>query len=92
MIRIWKDQWLPTQTTFKVQSSIRNLSPIACVELLNTEGTKWITSLVMKTFWKEEVEVILSIPISQREGGDKFIWGHDKKETFIVNSAYHVKM
>lgn len=39
-IRIWKDQWLPTMTNFKVQSPLRNLSPTACVkELLNTEGT-----------------------------------------------------
>lgn len=43
----------------------------------------------MDTFWHEEAETILGIPISKRRGKDKLIWRIYSKGIFTVKSAYY---
>ncbi|KAL5855398.1 hypothetical protein ACOSQ3_005239 [Xanthoceras sorbifolium] len=46
----------------------------------------WNVELVHASFFQEEVDVILSIPPSQRQ--DALCWYFDKFSRFIVTSAY----
>lgn len=43
---------------------------------------------MMNTFWPEEAEIILNIPVSKRGGEDKLIWGLHNKALFTVESSY----
>ena len=50
----------------------------------------WNTSIVKNCFLPHEVEVILSISISQSLPDDALVWAWTKKGIFMVKSAYHV--
>lgn len=93
-IRIWKDKWLPTSSTFKIQSpvSILDVTDAKVQELLAEDGKVWNSNLILETFWTNEAITILSIPISQRRGEDKLIWGLTNKDTFTIRSAYFAAM
>jgi hypothetical protein len=49
----------------------------------------WYRELVEDIFWKEDVKVILAIPVKQgRE--DAIAWHYDPKVLFSVKFTYHV--
>jgi len=62
---VWGEQWLPTPTTFTVQSPPRILDENALVaELINTETQGWKVDLIRAIFGEEEATVIINIPLS----------------------------
>jgi hypothetical protein len=62
MKRIWGDPWLPTPTTFTVQSPVHFLGANATVYELIDQDTKWWNrDLVEKIFSPEEVAVINTV-------------------------------
>lgn len=92
-IKIRKDPWLPTLTTFKVHSPITMLHEDACVhKLIQEDCREWKTNLVQNVFWSEEAQTILSIPLSAQNIPDKFIWGLAANVTFLVKSAYRAAL
>ena len=58
--------------------------------LLDRVSGGWNTSIVKNCFLPHEVEVILSILISQSLPDDALVWAWTKKGIFMVKSAYHV--
>ncbi len=53
-IKVWGEQWLPTPTTFTVQSPPRILDENALVaELINTETQGWKVDLIRAVFGEE---------------------------------------
>lgn len=65
--QIWKDNWLPEQTHFKVCSPINILDLEATVsELIDIDTKQWNGSLLFSVFNSFEANQILNIPISWR--------------------------
>lgn len=91
--RVWKDRWIPCQTSFSMQSPIRNLSNEALVkDLIDPDTKAWNVELVKETFWEEEAKIILSIPLSPTLPRDRRIWRCTSNRDFSVRSAYHMEM
>jgi hypothetical protein len=64
-INIWGDRWLPTPSTFSVQSSLRCIPVNAkVVELIDLVSKSWKAELISTMFSTDEAKVILGIPLS----------------------------
>jgi len=86
-INIWTDPWIPRDGN-RQPSTPRGASLLTRVEELIDPGTgDWDEQLVYETFWEEEAEVILTIPIGE-DTPDWPAWHFDSKGRFSVKSAY----
>jgi ribonuclease HI len=92
-VRIWKDKWLPRSSTFMIQSQPVILDPNATVkELIDGATNWWKIPLLEQLFTKEEVQLILTIPVSVSSQADVCIWRGNKNGLFSVKSAYYIHM
>jgi hypothetical protein len=92
-IKIWKDKWLPNPSTYRICSPPSVLDPNATVsELLDRETKWWNYQLVESIFSPEEVQMILSIPLSSTKQPDALFWRGSAKGNFTVRSAYYIQM
>ena len=83
-VQIWKDRWLPTPTTYMVQSPPNLLDPQATVSQLIDVDTKWWNeALLEQLFSREEVISIQSIPLSTTNQEDSLIWRGTAKWLFF---------
>lgn len=58
-IKIWKDQWLLTPSTYKVQSPMSTLTDDATMKTLMVEGPgQWNQDLLNQIFNPSEVQAI----------------------------------
>ena len=90
-IRVWQDQWLPTRSTYKVVSPERPGNQVRMVSELLREGSmEWDIELVKRLFLPQDVEAILSTPLSVSAAADRMVWVEDKKGRFSVKSAYRL--
>jgi hypothetical protein len=70
-IRIWKDKWLPSPSTFRVLSPLISLGPNETVsKLIDVQSKWWNIPLLESLFTKEEANLIQSIPISSTDQED----------------------
>ena len=73
-IRMWGDCWMPTPSSFAVHSPRLHLPENSVVgDLIDPETKQWNRPLIEQNFLEEEVEVILSIPLSPFLPNDKLI-------------------
>lgn len=88
--RIWSDPRLPRDWSRKpVTPRGRNL--LARVdELIDPTTGEWDRNLIAQTFWPEDTEAILSIPVHM-EVDDVLALHYDSKGLFSVQSAYKVQ-
>jgi len=92
-IHIWGDKWLPTPSTFVVQSPIRVLSLNARVaDLIDCDLGWWNVDLLRVIFNPEEAEVIRGLVLSPLKQNDKLVWTETISGCFIVKSAYHLAL
>jgi ribonuclease HI len=90
-VRVWGDKWLPTPTSFSVQSPRLNREKDMRVSnLIDKDLKQWNSSLIASIFLPEEAEIITNIPLSQSLPRDRLIWRCTKIEDFTVRSAYHL--
>ncbi|XP_042954620.1 uncharacterized protein LOC122291035 [Carya illinoinensis] len=90
-IKIWKDKWLPSPSTFKVQSPVRILNAEATVaELINPDTRQWNLNLIHAIFSEPEAKVISKMTISQCGSQDVQTWRCSENGKFTVRSAYHL--
>jgi hypothetical protein len=90
-INIWKDRWLPTPVTHKVQSPQRLVGQLDVVgELIDHNRGAWKEDIIRENFLQEEADVILNIPLSPRLPPDRLIWKESKDGKFSVRNAYHL--
>jgi hypothetical protein len=89
-IKIWEDWWIPSPSTYSIQSPVNILEPDAKVCSLIDEDTRWWNkALVGSIFSKEEVDIICSMPICPLQQHDRMVWAGSVKGDFSVKSAYH---
>ena len=91
-VRIWKDKWLPQAATYMIQSppTLLDLNTLVC-ELIDRDTKWWNLPMIKNLFAEEEVNLILSLPISVANQGDKQIWKGTKNGFFSVKSAYFIQ-
>ena len=88
-IRIWKDKWIPTPSTFRVISP-RTLQPLDQTAdiLIDADRGIWRADLVRELLINFEAKTILSIPLSIRVPRDKIVWAGTPNGQFTMKSAY----
>ncbi|KAL0011083.1 hypothetical protein SO802_006191 [Lithocarpus litseifolius] len=92
-IRIWEDKWIPTPSTFRINSPSNHLPREALVSsLINNRSATWKSKVVKHVFLQHEADAILSIPLSQYLPEDKLVWVGTQNGMFTVLSAYKLAM
>ncbi|KAK3205547.1 hypothetical protein Dsin_019593 [Dipteronia sinensis] len=90
-IRIYDDRWFPRPVTFKVISPcVQN--NIYLVRHLRTVSGGWNNQLVPQLFFKEDAEMILSIPLSNTCRDDSITWHYTVDGEYTVRSGYNLGM
>lgn len=90
-IRIWKDKWLPTPTTFALMSPVNTLPEFASVaNLICKQDRRWNGPLIDSIFLDYEAKTIKAIPLSLVVHPDKLIWSSTANGQFTVRSTYHL--
>jgi len=91
-VHIWRDKWIPTPSTFAIQSPRKVLSEDAKVcALFNNDSKWWDENLLNLIFGTEEANVISRIPLSKYGHKDVMIWRGSSTGDFTVRSAYHIE-
>ena len=70
--------------------TLLNLNALVC-ELIDRDTKWWNLPMLKNLFAEEEVNLILSLPISVANQGDKQIWRGTKNGFFSVKSAYFIQ-
>lgn len=90
---IWKDNWLPTLITFRVQSPIKVLDSNALVANLIDNDTKiWNSQLSGQIFNDEEASIICNLPLSLFKAVDKITWWPARNDLFSIQSTYALEV
>ncbi|TXG65923.1 hypothetical protein EZV62_007198 [Acer yangbiense] len=84
---IYRDRWVPRLSTFKV-SSPPVFDENSTVDLLLRDRGSWDIPLVRQSFFEEEAEAILSLPLSNSGLDDSFLWHFGKFGDYSVKSGY----
>ena len=88
-IRIWQDQWLPTPPSFKMVTPCSIMSTMATVDnLIDPTTRSWRVPMIDHVFLPHEVEIIKSIPLSNRAVQGIQIWAYTNTGEYLVTSAY----
>jgi hypothetical protein len=91
-VRIWQDKWLPTPTTYAIQSPRVVLPDHARVSCLIDPNSRWWNrQLLNYIFSINEASIISNIPLSRYGHKDKMIWRGTTTGDFTVRSAYHME-
>ena len=92
-IMIWKDKWVPSPLTYKVESPVSSLLEDSRVAtLINEVDGTWKNELVQQVFLPHEANLICSIALSANLTGDKQVWALMHNGIFSVQSAYKLVM
>lgn len=86
-IKICGDKWLPSPSSFSVQSSQKLLPENATVdELMDKRG--WNIERIKEIFWTEEAKIIMETPLGFSRRQDIFMWSFTENGKSSVKSAY----
>lgn len=90
-IRIWADRWLPSPTSYCIQSPVRVLDHEANVSaLMDAETQWWNIPLSQEVFIPEEASSICKVAICPSKQKDQLMWVGTKNGEFLVRSVYHL--
>jgi len=74
-VKVWGDKWLPTPTTYSVQSLYRLLGKDARVkELIDVDTRWWNTRLIKEIFMEDEAATICKLPLNVYKHKDVMMW------------------
>ncbi|XP_062155084.1 uncharacterized protein LOC133863105 [Alnus glutinosa] len=90
-INICGDRWIPTPTSYSVQSPpALHLVDNRVLALIDKDSKSWNLPLLQALFNPEEAKVIASIPLCPNLPPDRLIWLGTKDGNFSIRSAYHL--
>ncbi|XP_065638811.1 uncharacterized protein LOC136071439 [Quercus suber] len=88
-IQVWKDKWLQQPSTYRVVTPMSSSQLVVMVcDLIDGDRKEWKEDLIRQCFFPQDVEAILSIPLSAHGARDRMIWAENKNGKFTVRSAY----
>ena len=88
-IQVWKDKWLQQPSTYRVVTPLSSSQQVVRVcDLIDGDRKEWKEDLIRQCFLPQDVEAILSIPLSAHGARDIMIRVENKNGKFIVRSAY----
>ncbi|WVZ67661.1 hypothetical protein U9M48_016710 [Paspalum notatum var. saurae] len=86
-INIWSDPWIPRGITRKPITPRGSSLLTKVSELIDPVTSSWDEQLIRDTFWSEDVQEILTIPVDT-DATDWPAWHFDSTGNFSVKSAY----
>lgn len=86
-IKIFSDPWIPHPTTIKVLSRHLSSNDSTVVADFITLSLQWDVPKLNIFLNKEDVEVIIRLPISS-SSPDTWIWHYDRRGKYSVKSGY----
>jgi hypothetical protein len=92
-IKILGDRWIPTPTSFMVQSPMMGTTfnfDSTVDSLMDRRIGGWNVALIRSTFSAKEADVISKIHICPSFPLDCLVWQGTKNGSFSVHSAYHL--
>ena len=90
-INIWKDAWIPSCANREVVTPKAGQLLTKVGDLIDHVSNNWDEDLIRQTMWPIDVQLILSIPLSQHDMPDFIAWSYMKNGMFSVRSAYSVE-
>ncbi|CAN6558450.1 unnamed protein product [Malus baccata var. baccata] len=90
-INIREDPWFPRPSTFRVMPLV-NLQATLVSDLIDSGSSSWKSDLISASFHWDDVEPILSIPLSKTRCRDRMVWHHNVNGVYSVRSGYGVAM
>jgi hypothetical protein len=92
-IRIWEDRWIPTPSTYQVQSPLCGMPRDALASsLIDPTTGGWNVALIRPSFQVAKADVISNLVPSPLGNADKRVWIASLNGCFNVKSAYHSEM
>lgn len=87
------NNWLPTLTTYKVQSLVLLLpTKVKVNELIDHDTKIWKWDLISLIFTKDETQTICCLPLPLFGAPDRLTWWPTKNRYFSVKSTYFLKL
>jgi hypothetical protein len=91
-IQIWRDHWIPWPPFLKTSLN-KGRSRLRWVSQLMQPGRSgWDEQILNSCLYPHDVEAILRIRLSDREGEDMLAWFYEKSGIFTVKSAYRLAL
>ncbi|KAK9998773.1 hypothetical protein SO802_018376 [Lithocarpus litseifolius] len=78
----------PHESYLGLPSLVGRLQAVRVCDLIDETRKEWKEDLIRQCFLPQDVEAILSIPLSAHGGRDRMIWAATKNGKFTVQSAY----
>ena len=86
LISVQNDAWLPSNDHPKILSQVvPGFEDAKVSDLIDPVQRRWETDLIRGLFLPEEVELILSIPLTYHPTEDKVIWPYNSSGAYSVN-------
>ena len=90
-VQIWRDKWLHNPSTYRVITPENSgLQVTRVCDLIDVDSMEWKEHLIRQVFLPQDVDAILSIPLSTHGARDRLIWAESKNGKFSVRSAYRL--
>lgn len=90
-ISVWRDPWLPNDTSPFLQTPMSDYLSEAKVEsLLNMSKTNWDGEILTDIFSQHDVQQIKCIPIAENQPADRIIWTTEDKGEYTVKCCYRI--
>ncbi|XP_024200200.1 uncharacterized protein LOC112203464 [Rosa chinensis] len=87
-VNIWNDNWLLSLPSGRPHETAAGLAEVSQVSDLHTTNGDWNYDMIVRLFSSEEVEAILSVPLSLRRVDDRLVWKLERDGKYLVKTAY----
>ncbi|XP_010469706.1 PREDICTED: uncharacterized protein LOC104749719 [Camelina sativa] len=90
-ISVWHDPWIPDQHPRPARGRGQHLHPNLMVNhLINPRTKEWHLPILQEYMDPEDIQIILSLPISKYFRPDRLVWHYTQSGRYSVKSGYKV--